>query len=646
MILRKEIEQLPVEKAKGKGSDRYVGRVRMHKDCIVMDVYDGRRLMVPDGEEKDVEKLFRWVCDGKNYSTYLFQSRAWVSQGMYYAMYGYSGWCSSVDIKLDQESKEIAKKFLESLEDKSGIYSCHGYANQLKDLEEHIRDQKRQRAWDQRRARTEERQRRRAPLPKDWDKFLDNKVFKEERYLFYNAKNRKTGKCAHCGEAVALDGKQKHNSYGKCPNCGSRIQYKAQGKISCMVNKKQAIYLQKTEDGFLTRYILVQKKSTLEGERYKSDDAVLATYNKRKTWYDYCMISGIDGHEFWDDSKPIEMNQWTTAGYLYTRNAKRAVQDTVFRYAPIREFMSHEAGKAPFAEFLVKYENSKFIEFFVKAGLFRLTRDYIGSHQVWSGNTPQEILGVEKQRLRRLVQIDGGMTALSWLQYEQEKGIRITDEQLLYLQENNVSREECEEMLETLGSITRMVNYMKKQTVAPSEMVSTWRDYLHLAALEGMDTTDDIVRFPKNLRARHDELAEIRNNRTNKEKYDNLNSQIIQRLPDAKRYCWENEKYIIIPAGTCQELVHEGRTLHHCVSSSTLYMEKMAAGKSWILFLRKKEELEKPYYTIEIDMGEDKILQWYSAFDRKPDKKTISKLLETYLRNIEKSGKKRVRIVA
>lgn len=649
MILRKEIEQLPVEKAKGKGSDRYVGRVRMHKDCIVMDVYDGSRLMVPDGEEKDVEKLFRWVCDGKNYSTYLFRPRAWVSQGMYYAMYGYSGWCSSVDIKLDQESKEIAKKFLESLEDKSGIYSCHGYANQLKDLEEHIRDQKRQRVYASRRERIEKRQSKRKPLPKDWDRFLDGHVFPKERYLFYDAKHRKIGKCAHCGQEVQLNGKQKHNEMGKCPHCGSGVQFKALGKTKVMTDKKQAIYLQKTEEGFLTRYITVWKESTPEGERYKSRDTVLATYNQKKTWYDYCIVSGFDGREFWDDSKPTDMSRWTATGYLYTRNVRQAVGKTEFRYAPLVQFMKHEENNIKFCDFMVKYQNSKFIEFFVKAGLFRLTKDYISTFETWHGNKPEEILKIDKQRMRRLINIDGGIVALKWLQYEQEAGKKVTDEQLEYFQENEVTPERCKEVIDALGSITRMVNYMRKQAVPPYDLVSTWNDYLRMASAEGMDITDDIVRFPKDLRLRHDQLVDIQTKRADdkrEEQYKDLDKKIRERMPEVKRYFWENEKYMVIPAGTCRELMDEGRALHHCVGKDDYYMKKMAAGQSWICFLRKKESLKTPYYTLEIDMKTDKILQWYSDFDRRPDEKIIKRLLSTYVKNVRKNTGNRMQIVA
>lgn len=188
-----------------------------------------------------------------------------------------------------------------------------------------------------------------------------------------------------------------------------------------------------------------------------------------------------------------------------------------------------------------------------------------------------------------------------------------------------------------------MVNYIKKQNVSSNKLVSNWNDYLRMAEAEGMDVTDDIVRFPKDLKIRHDELVERINARRDAEKlkkqakmYKGLNKGIIQHLPEAKRYFWEDKDHMIIPAGKCEELVEEGRTLHHCVGASTTYMEKMAAGKSWILFLRKKKELEKPYYTIEISMENDGILQWYSEYDRKPDEGKIQKVLNAFKNSIKR----------
>ena len=79
------------------------------------------------------------------------------------------------------------------------------------------------------------------------------------------------------------------------------------------------------------------------------------------------------------------------------------------------------------------------------------------------------------------------------------------------------------------------------------------------------------------------------------------------------------------------------------MGASTTYMERMAKGLTWILFLRKKEDLENPYYTIEIDMKTDQILQWYSEYDRKPDKEEIQKVLNKF-RNSLKNQRVRIAV--
>lgn len=45
-----------------------------------------------------------------------------------------------------------------------------------------------------------------------------------------------------------------------------------------------------------------------------------------------------------------------------------------------------------------------------------------------------------------------------------------------------------------------------------------------------------------------------------------------------------------------EELKKEGEALHHCVGT---YMERVRKGETMIFFIRRKEEPEKPYYTLE-----------------------------------------------
>ena len=57
-----------------------------------------------------------------------------------------------------------------------------------------------------------------------------------------------------------------------------------------------------------------------------------------------------------------------------------------------------------------------------------------------------------------------------------------------------------------------------------------------------------------------------------------------------------NGMKIVYPASS-DEIVAEGNALRHCVAS---YVDKVAAHKTMILFLRRCEDVDKPFFTVEV----------------------------------------------
>ena len=53
---------------------------------------------------------------------------------------------------------------------------------------------------------------------------------------------------------------------------------------------------------------------------------------------------------------------------------------------------------------------------------------------------------------------------------------------------------------------------------------------------------------------------------------------------------------IVYPA-SLDDIIAEGNALHHCVGG---YVDKVAAKKCMILFLRKCDAVDKPFYTVEV----------------------------------------------
>ena len=503
-------------------------------------------------------------------------------------------------------------------------------------------------------------------VPDAMEDWVQQEIFPGNYLFFKKGKKRTDYACTACGEHSWKKKGWKHGEMTVCPKCGASV--KAYSRKQERTAKAPVILLQACGEEWVERqFRAVCTWKAGEKKAIELYEEVRAIIPKGKCWGKvyYGTESEADefAQEWWDKNN---LNKRFMPSYLYPGNL-----DVVLPYGDLQnsglDLIARRGGKLNVNNFITTFHQRSWLEYMAKAGLTNLVADIVGQYGWWGnpesicihGQSLQGALQLNGNRTNRMKQLNGGLNTLEWLQYEEEmefleKKIKITQESLEYLNKKDVSKSSCEDILKELGSVNRMVNYMKKQRISPKTLTQTWRDYLRMARDEGMDTTDDIVRLPKDLKARHDQLVELRNARRDeerlkkeKEKYQNLDERIRKHLPEVKRYFWEDDTYMIIPAGRCEELVTEGRTLHHCVGSSDHYMEMMAKGKSWILFLRKKENLHKAYYTIEIRLEDDRILQYYSEFDRKPDQAIISKVLNKFKKNIkQQQDPVRIQVVA
>ena len=122
-----------------------------------------------------------------------------------------------------------------------------------------------------------------------------------------------------------------------------------------------------------------------------------------------------------------------------------------------------------------------------------------------------------------------------------------------------------------------------------------------------MNTDNELVYRVRDLRKRHNELVQICQKQGKNiiiqvgrilEEYPHID-EICQSLKG--KYEYGNEQYMIIAPSGVEEIILEGRALTHCVSNSDRYWERIENRESYILFLRKSSEPEKPYYTLEIE---------------------------------------------
>jgi hypothetical protein len=492
-------------------------------------------------------------------------------------------------------------------------------------------------------------------VPDEVEAWVEQTIFPENILFFKKTGKRTTYSCTACGCSSWKKQGWKHGQKTICPKCGRPVT--ANSRQKKRVKTEPVVLLQPYGKNWVERQfkaVCKWESGTKEIQLFEQLRAIIPNGKCwGKVWYGLSTEADELTQSFWDTNPG---NKRFVLSYLYPGNLQEVLPCGRLEQSGM-ELLARSGKKVNVNKFITTFHQRPYLEYLIKAGLNRMAAEVVNVYGWWrepdkvictTANNLRDALQLDGNRVSRMKQLDGGLCTLEWLQYEEEKEIKISQESLEYLTKMDIGPNECEEILVELRSVNRMVNYMRKQKIAPKQLTTTWQDYLRMAKEAGYDTTDDIVRLPKDLKARHDYLVELGNKEEDSErlkKYADLDQQIQKRLPDVKKYFWEDKKYMIIPAGACKELMTEGRKLHHCVGRDDHYMKKMAEGKSWILFLRKKEDLKQPYYTIEIDMADNEILQYYSEFDRKPDIKAVNRILNKFKRSVQQDQQKvRIRV--
>lgn len=140
----------------------------------------------------------------------------------------------------------------------------------------------------------------------------------------------------------------------------------------------------------------------------------------------------------------------------------------------------------------------------------------------------------------------------------------------------------------------KVINYLIDQEIFDDANVAaqTWVDYREMLG-GGEHTYREI--FPKNLRQAHDELVE----RTEAEKQSIYEAKFAELAEKYSALEWTDGELCIRIAQNEQELIDEGKVLHHCVGG---YGHKHASESDVIFFVRHYRRPERSYYTLDINM--------------------------------------------
>lgn len=178
--------------------------------------------------------------------------------------------------------------------------------------------------------------------------------------------------------------------------------------------------------------------------------------------------------------------------------------------------------------------------------------------------------------------------------------------------------------------LTRIASYLAGQNIQLRDYV----DYLEQCINLQYDLRDTAIAMPRNFAAMHDRLSNII-----KYAYDGETSELFAlNYERRKELEFSSGKFLIRQPNSMDEIVDEGKRLHHCVGG---YAKRHAGGALTILFVRKTDSPEVPLYTMELS-NDGKIQQIRGNYNRDPTKEAL-KFVEQYKQYITNLFREKMR---
>ncbi|MDD3137563.1 MAG: PcfJ domain-containing protein [Lachnospiraceae bacterium] len=504
--------------------------------------------------------------------------------------------------------KEFAEKHTTS------FWGNRPWMSHVLSVQEEINRKKREAIEKRRRDSINTRMKTVPAIPRDFKKWASKYVDVHQMAILPYGKNKTTkGSCSHCGKETEYDkGQASPGMTLKCPNCKKevlvkRINWIGRNPQPVKEYTKEIILFQKTEEGFVERHFTTWKEVGINKEASGMYEKV-RMFLIHGIGYTYYAKSDWLGGIYWDDRNINTMNNIKIySGPIYPKTVSKAMfADTDYKYCPV-DMMISEPGFEPI-RFMKEYIKQPQLEMMVKVGLRKLALQ-ICEYDFVKGNKPWELLGLEKKRFNRMRTINGGREELMWMKYEKEKNRSIEDEVIKSLTQNNIRPSDLAFIADRMTEL-KICNYLKKQcenkTRPQLEMIGTWKDYMSMANRLKMDTTVELIYKPKDLVKAHNEAVKLCGGQEVAKRV----AEIASDYPDIddiytikEKYLFEDEEYAIVVPNRIEDIVYEGRVLGHCLDSSDIYFDRIQRKESYIVFLRRKEDVEKPYYTLEIEPG-------------------------------------------
>ena len=649
----------------------------------VVDI-DGSSILLLDVYPKNRKKpLRRIIVTPVDYGIYEYDTKNWsgksIENSEIWSPQTVPTLYVSRDMAYSKETYDIVAGYAKKVKTIRFIDENLFYV--VRQLESAIADEKTDRAYKRRMQRLKERCSYVEPLDDEFKAYCKKKFDRLGKHImWYKRKGRYADfKCSACGceyrrateygvsyesQSENIVATPKQGIISRCEICGARGKYQARER---KFNEQLTFYKADTyKDGLVIREVAasqVIRKDVKEAYEYTEMTRLFIT--KAEEHKDFCYYDGwTDKTEWYDRNSSGMYSYQSPKGFLYEPSLAN-IKKSAFKYCAIDRFLS-KYPKSDIHGYFKAYRRYPQLEYLVKMQLWKLAEPltanfYQTNDMDMAAARPEDMLGIQKKDIPYLVEQEGNITILNICRLQKQTGHqfeKIYREWLYEILSVGYSSHRIYEQLLQIAehmSIKRVINQLAKYVgyKSPDDLEENYRkilgyhhlheragkylDYLQMRIELGYDLNNNVYSKPSDLDAAHQEMVMQSDAKKIKEKSmtaDEKYTQIPKLIKQlSKVYMYKDEKYQIVIPKSASDIIEEGHVLHHCVGGDN-YLRAHNRQTSTILFLRHSKNPDIRFVTIEIK--KDHIVQWYGAYDKKPEETEIAKWLRTYREIVNK----------
>lgn len=486
-------------------------------------------------------------------------------------------------------------------------------------------------------------------LPEGFREWAHDTAMADKRYLIYEAGKKRVldGYCTCCKKKIRIDTrmmKPRNKQRGKCPACGGEVTFVPKGYFpTYQRDSKWVCLVQKIKTGVVLRYFHAHQE--IQGDNFYKEIFSLGEFSR--TFYEEDRIAlNIKSYE-WDVYKRRGPLRWCPDGgkhdcgiaVLYTDNLPGAWSDSLYKFCAM-DIYQKKCGcdPIPIDGYMANYPSRRFLEYFVKVGLTNMAGQVVRRYFCElneNGKNPVDILGISKSYIKILIELNGTYGVLRLLKQCDADGVYPKIDEIRQYYERFGGNDELIGLLNKHMSIDKFVRYIDKQReMRPRQpeaegchvgamsgyrytkeelerqeyenLAKDWLDYISWSATLKYDMQDLYVLLPPDFYKAHDRIMEeYQAYKEKREQEQRLEIEqkikvVLELAREMPAIRMQAKGLMIVVPKDSKEIEAEGRALHHCVGT---YVDKVARGETMILFVRRKEKPEEPYYTLEYQAG-------------------------------------------